>query len=137
MLKVIIGEKGTGKTKKLIDLVHQAEEQTNGSVVFINKGDRHIFDVSYRIRLVDTKEFDVATYASLYGLVCGMISQNYDIKNIFIDSLTKIAGDNMDEMVGCLDRLDKIAKKFEVEIVIIISMPKADAPEGVLKYAEE
>ena len=134
MLNVIIGEKGTGKTKKLIDQVHEAEKNTTGSVVFINKGDRHIFDVSHRVRLVDTKEFDVDTYRSLYGLVCGMISQNYDIKDIFIDSITKIAGDDMDLLVQFLDETAAIAKKFDINIVIIISLAVADAPEGVMKY---
>ena len=134
MLNVIIGEKGTGKTKKLIDQVHEAEKNTTGSVVFINKGDRHIFDVSHRVRLVDTKEFDVDTYRSLYGLVCGMISQNYDIKDIFIDSITKIAGDDMELLVQFLDETAAIAKKFDINIVIIISLAVADAPEGVKKY---
>ncbi len=136
MLNILIGEKGTGKTKKLIDMVHQAEENTNGSVVFINKGDRHIFDVSHRVRLVDTKEFDVDTYASLYGLICGMISQNYDIKHIYIDSITKIAGDDLAALELFLDETDKLAQKFDVEIVIIISMNAASAPAGVTKFVK-
>ncbi len=136
MLNILIGEKGTGKTKKLIDMVHQAEENTNGSVVFINKGDRHIFDVSHRVRLVDTKEFDVDTYASLYGLICGMISQNYDIKHIYIDSITKIAGDDLAALEIFLDEADKLSKKFDVEIVIIISMNAASAPAGVTKFVK-
>lgn len=134
MLNIIIGEKGTGKTKKLIDQVHEAEKNTTGSVVFINKGDRHIFDVSHRVRLVDTKEFDVDTYRSLYGLVCGMISQNYDIKDIFIDSITKIAGEDLDVLVQFLDEADAIAKKFDINIVIIISLAPEKAPAGVMKY---
>ncbi len=136
MLNILIGEKGTGKTKKLIDMVHHAEENTDGSVVFINKGDRHIFDVSHRVRLVDTKEFDVDTYASLYGLVCGMISQNYDIKHIYIDSITKIAGDDLAALELFLDEADKLSKKFDVEIVIIISMNAASAPAGVTKFVK-
>lgn len=136
MLNILIGEKGTGKTKKLIDMVHQAEAATTGSVVFINKGDRHIFDVSHRVRLVDTKEFDVDTYRSLYGLICGMISQNYDIKNIFIDSITKIAGEDLDALEVFLDELDKLSAKFDVEIVIIISMAAEAAPAGVTKFVK-
>lgn len=134
MLNIIIGEKGTGKTKKLIEWVHQAEEKTDGSVVFINKGDRHIFDVSHKVRLVDTDEFNVVTYASLYGLICGMISQNYDIKHIFVDSITKIAGADLDILAQFLDEINVISDKFGVEIVIIISLAEGDAPEGVKKY---
>lgn len=137
MLNIIIGEKGTGKTKKLIEQVHQAEETTSGSVVFINKGDRHIFDVSHRVRLVDTKEFDVDTYRSLYGLICGMISQNYDIADIFIDSITKIAGEDFEMLEKFLGEVDAIAEKFNVTVVIIISMNPADAPAGIMKYVKE
>lgn len=136
MLNIIIGEKGTGKTKKLIDAVHQAEAETKGSVVFINKGDRHIFDVSHRVRLVDTKEFDVDTYHSLYGLICGMISQNYDIAHIFIDSVTKIAGEDLANLELFLDEVNSIAEKFNIDVVIIISMAPEDTPEGVKKYVK-
>ncbi len=136
MLNVIIGEKGTGKTKKLIDWVHQAEEKTDGSVVLINKGDRHVFDVTHRVRLVNTEEFNVVTYNSLYGMVCGMISQNYDIKHIFIDSITKIAGKDEALLVQFLDELDVVTDKLGIEVVIIISMAEADAPEGVKKYVK-
>lgn len=136
MLNIIIGEKGTGKTKKLIDLVHQAEARTTGSVVFINKGDRHIFDVSHRVRLVDTKEFDVDTYNSLYGFICGMISQNYDIADIFIDSVTKIAGDDLATLELFLDEVNAVAEKFNIDVVIIISMAEEAAPAGVKKYVK-
>ena len=132
MLNIIIGEKGTGKTKKLIDWVHQAEEKTDGSVVFINKGDRHVFDISHKVRLVNTEEFNVVTYNSLYG----MISQNYDIKHIFIDSITKIAGKDDALLVQFLDEVNAVTDKLGIEVVIIISMAEADAPEGVKKYVK-
>ncbi|MGM9551736.1 MAG: ATP-binding protein [Clostridia bacterium] len=136
MLNIIIGEKGTGKTKKLIDSIHQAEATTNGSVVFINKGDRHIFDVSHKVRLVNTAEFNVDTYASLYGMVCGMISQNYDIKHIFVDSVTKIAGDDLAMLEKFLDEVNVISEKMECEVVIFISLAADKAPAGVMKYAK-
>lgn len=136
MLNIIIGEKGTGKTKKLIDSIHAAEASTNGSVVFINKGDRHMFDISHKVRLVNTEEFNVVTYNSLYGMVCGMISQNYDIKHIFIDSITKIAGNDDALLVQFLDEVNAVTDKLGIEVVIFISMSEADAPEGVKKYVK-
>lgn len=134
MLNIIIGEKGTGKTKKLIDSIHAAEASTNGSVVFINKGDRHKFDVSHKVRLVDTDEFNVVTYNSLYGMICGMISQNYDIKHIFVDSITKIAGNDMALLEQFVEEVNAVAEKFETDIDIIISLAAEAAPEGVKKY---
>lgn len=135
MLNVIIGEKGTGKTKKLIDWVHQAEEKTDGSVVLINKGDRHVFDVTHRVRLVNTDEFNVNTYNSLYGMVCGMISQNYDIKHIFIDSVTKIAG-GTELLTQFLDEVNAVTDKLGIEVVVVISMAEDAAPDGVKKYVK-
>lgn len=135
MIKVIIGEKGTGKTAKLIDAVNAAEAASNGSIVFINKGDRHIFDLTHRVRIVDTDEYCVAGYDEFYGFVCGILSQNYDIANIFIDSITKIVNNDMAALTACLDRLNVISEKTNTEIMVIVSMSEADVPDGVKKYA--
>ncbi len=134
MVKVIIGEKGTGKTAKLIDGVNAAEAASDGSIVFINKGDRHIFDLTHRVRIVDTCEYAISNYDEFYGFVCGILSQNYDIKHIFVDSITKIVNMDMDALTVCLDRLNAISDNAGAEIMVIVSMKETDAPEGVKKY---
>ena len=134
MVKVIIGEKGTGKTAKLIDAVNAAEAACDGSIVFINKGDRHIFDLTHRIRIVDTDEYGIGNYDGFYGFVCGILSQNYDIKHIFIDSITKIVNKDLDALTACLDKLNAISDKADAEIVVIVSMNEADAPDSIKKY---
>lgn len=134
MLNVIIGEKGTGKTAKLIDAVHAAEQSAAGSVVFINKGKRHLLDLSHKVRLVDTEGYGIGTYNEFYGFLCGMLSQNYDIAHIFVDSITKIVDDNMNEFEKFLDRISKVADENDAEIQIILSMNPENAPEGVKKY---
>ena len=90
MIKLIVGVKGTGKTKQLIELVSQALNTTNGDVVCIEKGDKLRFDVNYRCRLVDTEAFGVADAASLYGFVAGILASNHDVTDVFIDSALKI-----------------------------------------------
>ena len=134
MVKVIIGEKGTGKTAKLIDAVNSAEKESKGNIVFINKGDRHIFDLTHRVRIVDSVDYAISNYDEFYGLVCGILSQNYDISNIFVDSITKIVNKDLDAMVQCLDRLDKVSGEHGAEITVIVSIKESEAPEGLKKY---
>lgn len=136
MINVIIGEKGTGKTARLIDAVHNAEKAATGSVVFINKGKRHVLDLSHNVRLVDTEEYGVATYDAFYGFVCGILSQNYDIAHIFIDSITKIVNDDMVALESFLDKINVVAEQNNAEIQIILSMNPADASDGIKKYVK-
>ncbi len=136
MINVIIGEKGTGKTARLIDAVHTAEKAATGSVVFINKGKRHVLDLSHNVRLVDTEEFGVVSYDAFYGFVCGILSQNYDIAHIFIDSITKIVNDDMAALESFLDKINVVAEQNNAEIQIILSMNPADASDGIKKYVK-
>ena len=136
MINVIIGEKGTGKTARLIDAVHTAEKAATGSVVFVNKGKRHVLDLSHNVRLVDTEEYGVATYDAFYGFVCGILSQNYDIAHIFIDSITKIVSDDMAALESFLDKINVVAEQNNAEIQIILSMNPADASDGIKKYVK-
>ena len=136
MINVIIGEKGTGKTARLIDAVHTAEKAATGSVVFVNKGKRHVLDLSHNVRLVDTEEYRVATNDAFYGFVCGILSQNYDIAHIFIDSITKIVNDDMVALESFLDKINVVAEQNNAEIQIILSMNPADASDGIKKYVK-
>lgn len=136
MINVIIGEKGTGKTAKLIEAVHIAEQAASGNVVFINKGKRHVLDLSHKVRLVDTEDYAIASYDEFYGFICGMLSQNYDIAHVFVDSITKIVNDDMVAFEKFLDRVAVVAEKSNAEIQIILSMNPADASEGIKKYAK-
>ncbi|MBR1968752.1 MAG: ATP-binding protein [Clostridia bacterium] len=136
MLNVIIGEKGTGKTAKLLEAVKVALDSATGSVVFINKGQRHVLDLSHQVRLVDTDDYKVATYDEFYGFICGILSQNYDIAHIFVDSITKIVDDTTENFEKFLGRIDKVAEECKAEIQIILSMNPNDATDGVKKFVK-
>lgn len=136
MINVIIGEKGTGKTARLIDAVHSAEKVATGSVVFINKGKRHVLDLSHKVRLVDTEEYGINSYDAFYGFVCGILSQNYDIAHIFVDSITKIVNDDMAALEAFLDKINVVAEQNNAEIQIILSMNPADASDAIKKYVK-
>ncbi len=136
MINVIIGEKGTGKTARLIEAVHTAEQSATGSVVFVNKGKRHVLDLSHTVRLVDTEEYALSSYEEFFGFICGILSQNYDIAHIFVDSITKIVNDDMAAFEKFLDRIAPIADASNAEIQIILSMDPAVVADGIKKYVK-
>lgn len=119
----------------LLDSVHAAVESEKGNVVFINNGSQHITDVSHKIRLVDTSEFCVERYEEFYGLVCGILAQNFDVSYIFVDSITKIASGEQAALEELLEKLEALCKKFDVQMAMTISMSLADASENIKKFA--
>ena len=134
MIKVIVGEKGSGKTKTLLDSVKAAWEKDHGSVVFINNNKRHVLDLNYKIRMIDTSEFAISTYDELYGLLCGVVSQDYDTTDIFVDSITKIADGSDGEIEAYLDKVAALADKHNINVLMTLSKSTADISEGIKKY---
>lgn len=134
MISIILGQKGSGKTKRFIDMVNEAGEKEHGSVVCIVQGDRHTHDLKPIVRLVDTSEFDLDSYKVLYGFICGIISGDYDITHIFIDSVTKISNTNMDKFSSFLEYIEQLSNQFNIVFTMTVSADLSEAPEGVKKY---
>ena len=109
MVKIIMGLKGTGKTKTLIDSVNTAARADHGSVICIEKGPKLTYDVSHKARLINVEEYSVDNYEKFLGFVNGIIAGNFDITDIFIDSITKICGNNAD-MQSLLTFIEGIVK---------------------------
>ena len=134
MLKLIIGLKGSGKTKQLIELANKAVEVSPGNVVCIEKSNKLTFDVNHKVRLVDTESYGIANAQELYGLVCGILATNYDVKDLFIDSSLRICGDNIAEWVEFMGRLENLCKKYEVQCISTSSIDQADLPKALEQY---
>ncbi len=134
MVRLIIGLKGTGKTKTLIELANKAVETSPGHVACIEKGNKLIFDVKHQVRLIDTEEYDINGAEMLYGLVCGIMSANYDIKDIFIDSSLKICDNNIDAFKELVFKLDALTAKAEINLVTTCSIAPDDLPADLTKY---
>ena len=134
MLKLIIGVKGTGKTKALIKLVNDAVEKSRGNVVCIEKGVKLRFDIKYRARLIDVNEYFVDDASTLYGFVAGILASNHDVTDLFIDSALKICKDDMEAFDKFVAAVADIAEKIGVNITITASMPADAASETVKKY---
>ena len=134
MIKLIIGVKGTGKTKTLINLVNTAAENSNGDVVCIEKGVKLRYDVKYKARLIDTDEFFVTDAQSLYGFVAGIFASNHDVTDLFIDSAFKICNNNAAEFDVFVEEIAKLSEKVGVNIVMTSSIPVEEASATVSKY---
>ncbi len=137
MVKLLIGTKGTGKTKALIEQVNSASSVAKGNVVFIsNNTSSAMFDISRNVRMIDTTDFDIVNYSEFEGFICGIISGNYDITNVFVDGLFKIVkSDDLDGLENFLTRLDKIGKKFDISFVLTLSIDINAAPDYVKDLA--
>lgn len=135
MIRVIMGKKGSGKTKQMINMINEAVQTEHGNVVCIEKGNKLTFDIHYQIRLVESSQYDIANYTALKGFISGLYAGNYDITHIFIDSLTKIVGGECDnDTENFLDWLSKFAEQHNIKFTITISDDESLAPEGVKKY---
>ena len=132
MLKVIIGVKGTGKTKQLIEMVNQSLDATKGDVVCIEKGDKLRFEVKPQCRLIDTVEYAIDDAEDLYGFVAGILASNNDVTDLYIDSALKICRDDVAAFDIFLDKVAALVK--EVNCVMTISLPAENATEVIKKY---
>ncbi|MEA4934798.1 MAG: hypothetical protein VB071_14635 [Lawsonibacter sp.] len=135
MIRVIMGKKGSGKTKQMIDMINSAVQTEHGNVICIEKGNKLTFDIHYQIRLVEASQYDIANYTALKGFISGLYAGNYDITHIFIDSLTKIVGgDCTVDTETFLDWLNKFGEQHNIKFTITISDDASLAPDGVKKY---
>ena len=136
MVRVIMGVKGTGKTKQMIELINSAVHSENGNVVCIERGNKLTYDIHSKIRLVEASHYDMGNFDFMKGFISGMYAGNYDITHIFIDSLTKIVGvDPADHSVEVfLDWLSKFSDDNNIKFTVTISADESLATEGFKKY---
>ncbi|MBO5207140.1 MAG: hypothetical protein IJ488_07895 [Clostridia bacterium] len=133
MIKLFIGGKGSGKTKTLIELVNNAANTSDGSVVCIEKGDKLKLDITYKARLIDTDYYAVTDAEALYGFIAGILASNSDITDIFVDSALKIVGNDTAAFEAMLNKLVAITK--DVNLVMTASIAVEECPEGIKAYA--
>lgn len=134
MIKLIVGNKGTGKTKILVDMVAKAANTSNGSVVCVEKEPKLTFDLPSSVRLVETCNPGIDGYGEFYGFITGILMSDYDITDLFIDSTLKICGRDLDTLGTFLDRLNTFVGNREVNIVFTISADAEELPESAKAY---
>ena len=136
MVELLIGKKGTGKTKALVDKVNTALTVAKGNVVFIAKNSDQMYAVDSKARMATTSDFDIRSYSELLGFIYGIISRDYDITNIFIDGIFKIVGTTeLDGFEDFLSRLEDLSRKQSISFVISVSIDADTAPDYIKELA--
>ena len=127
MVKLLVGHKGSGKTKQMIDLANNMVENSKGSTIFINRDQRLMYDLKYRIRVICMEDFEHVTNSDEYiGFLYGIISSDHDIETIFIDSILKHADFKMSDLPEFIDRLKDISKNYGMDFVVSLSAEKEE-----------
>lgn len=132
MIKLIVGAKGSGKTKTLIDMINEATKTSAGNIVVIEKSMKLTTEINHKARLLDVDEYDISGAQMFYGFVAGVLAGNYDITELFIDGILRIIDHNLDEAEKVLMKIDAITKN--IEVVVTVSAEPSDLPEGLKKY---
>lgn len=129
MVELIVGKKGKGKTKVLLDRVNSAIKHAEGSIVYLDKSTKHMYELNNKVRLIDVSAYPIKNSDEFVGFICGIISQDHDLEQIYLDSFLIVSrlGEDQDPS-GALEQLDAIGKKFGITFVISICLDKTEVP---------
>lgn len=131
MVQLIVGNKGKGKTKHLLDKVNTEVQHVSGNIVYIDKSAKHMYELNNKVRLIDISAYDVTAPDEFMGFVKGIVSQDHDLQQMYFDSFLKIAKAEAKDMASVVEKLDKISSKFGVDFVVSVSADEEDLPEAV------
>ena len=131
MIQIISGEKGKGKTKILIDKANTEVRAAKGSIVYLDKSNKHMYELSNKIRLENVRDYFIENHSEFIGFICGILSGNHDLQTIYLDSFLKIANINNDNFETVFSKLEQISEAFHVDLVLSISMNADQLPERV------
>ena len=134
MIQIIAGEKGKGKTKILLDKVNADILNTTGSIVYLDKSTKHMYELSNKVRLINVRDYCVENSKEFLGFICGIISQDHDLQKVFLDSFLKIACTDENDIAPVIEKLEMISSKFEVDFILSVSMDQDALPEAAKKY---
>ncbi|MEG1476406.1 MAG: hypothetical protein RSC38_01605 [Oscillospiraceae bacterium] len=133
MIKLIIGGKGSGKTKAMIDMINSAAKTTPGNIVCIEKSMKLTYDIDHAARLIDVDEYKISGYDMLYGFISGILAGNYDIVEVYVDGVLKIGNQDINGLGKLLDDLNALAGD-NIKIIVTVSAEESVLPEEVKKY---
>ena len=129
MVELIVGKKGKGKTKVLLDKVNGAVKEANGSIVYLDKSTKHMYELNNKVRLIDVSGFPIKNADEFVGFICGILSQDHDLEQIYLDSFLKVAKPEGKDVTSTLEQLESIGTQFNVTFIISMSLDKEELPE--------
>ncbi len=130
MVELIVGRKGKGKTKVLLERVNAAVKEVNGSIVYLDKNTKHMFELSNRVRLIDCSVYPIKNADEFVGFICGIISQDHDLEQIYLDSFLTTAKLEGLDVTNTLSQLDAVGEKFGVKFIISMSLDENEVPQA-------
>ena len=131
MIQIIAGKKGKGKTKQLLDKVNSEVKTVHGNIVYLDKSSKHMYELNNKVRLIDVSGFPIKNADEFVGFICGILSQDHDLEQIYLDSFLKVAKLEGEDVTNTLEQLDAIGKQFNVTFVISMSLDKEEVPEAL------
>lgn len=134
MIKIILGKKGSGKTKTLIHEANEAVKKTKGHLVFVDVDNSHMFQIDYKIRFMGVKDYQITNEEAFYGFICGVIASNYDVEGLYVDGLLKIAGKKIEELESFFKKLDALEQKYNINFIFTIHGIQEELPDYLKKY---
>lgn len=134
MVKLIASREGTGKTKRIIDLANERLNNTTGNVVFIDDDKKHIYQLKHDMRFISMDEYPVRNKDEFVGFVCGVISNNFDIRDVFIDGLNKVMDLPEETIPYVMSRFDELSKNFGIDFTMTLTCEDCNLPESVKQY---
>lgn len=129
MIQIIAGEKGKGKTKYLLEKVNESVKSATGNIVYLDKSQKHMYELSNKVRLINVTDYVISNCDEFLGFLCGIISQDHDLEEMYLDSFLTIAKMDDSDLVHAIEKLETISKKFHVDFVLSISRNESDLPE--------
>ena len=131
MVQLIVGNKGKGKTKHLLDKVNTVIKDAQGNVVYLDKSTKHMFELNNKIRLIDVSDYLLTSSDEFIGFICGIISQDHDLQYMYFDSFLKIACVSESEIGTAVEKLETISEKFHIDFVLSVSIDESALPDDL------
>lgn len=129
MVQIIAGEKGKGKTKHLLERVNESVKSATGNIVYLDKSQKHMYELSNKVRLINVSDYMISNCDEFLGFLCGVISQDHDLEEMYLDSFLTIAMIKEEELTHAITKLEEISTKFHVSFVLSISLNENDLPD--------
>ena len=130
MVQLIVGNTGKGKTKLLLDKVNKAVHEVQGNIVYLDKSSKHMYELNNKVRLIDVREYPITSCDEFVGFILGILSQDRDLQQMYVDSFLKVSLIEPSAMEEVLAKLERISKQFEVDFIICISLNESELPEN-------
>ena len=131
MVQLIVGKKGKGKTKQLLDKVNSEIKDISGSIVYLDKSTKHMYELNNKVRLIDVSRYMIENESEFLGFVCGIISQDHDLEQMYFDSFLKIAALEDKDISAVVEKLERMSDFFQVDFILSVSRDESELPESV------